>query len=118
MIKKAYKTPIRNLLLAIIVMILFVVVLLVIIPKNPPELILGSLATDFCNEKCDGKSVYSSNNNSKYDFIRCECVGGIQKTHSEYYGGSDYPIIKVIYFDSQTYQELNKTDVIKRIEGK
>ena len=111
--KKKAENKIIFWFVAISAIILIGIIILTRILPTYPELNDGSSAFDFCKDKCNGTSgLTTSNNNSKYNFIRCECVTEINKGAS-----LRYPTIMISnYFDSQTYQELNERDVIKRIE--
>jgi len=114
-IKKKYFRAIRNLVIVMVIISVVLLILLYNIPEWYYKITEGSPAMDFCIEKCDGKDVSSSNNNSQYNFIRCECVGGL--IPCGVYRQDVCPVTGDYYFDSQTYQELNETEVIKRIEA-
>ncbi len=83
--------------------------------KNMPELTEGEISPKFCEEKCERYDVLSSNNNSQYNFIRCECLVGIQIDASPYSGAKTKTEIEVYYFDSNSFGELTKEEVIERI---
>jgi len=74
---------------------------------------MGESADNFCKNRC-GTDIVSSNNNSDYNFIRCECVLEIVK--------GDAYVNKVVniktderFFDSETGEEMNKSEILDRI---
>jgi len=81
----------------------------------PDELTQGTSAYDFCIKECFPRDCYSSNNNSAFNFIRCECVGGIKSGDGKY--SPTVRVQKVIhYYDSESFEEISKGEVLSRIE--
>ncbi len=101
----------------IIFTFILVYFLFAITPKNIYELTAGESAHDFCGVKCGEQDVYGSNKSLNYSFIRCECVEGFKHSQSYTNAGKSYPITKEIYFDLKTGNELNKTEILERIDN-
>lgn len=81
------------------------------------ELSEGESAFDFCKIKCEDNDYYTSNNNTEFGFIRCECVVGFQNSQSKTNAGVAYLITETIYFDSLTEFKINESVVVERIKG-
>jgi len=103
-------------ILEFVIIFAIIITSIIILTKVFPtytELNEGLPTFDFCKDKCNGTSgLTTSNNNSKYNFIRCECALELIKGASV-----KYSIILISnYFDSLTYQKISETEAIKRIE--
>ena len=102
---------------AVLFVILILISIVTYVLKSDTELVSeGELATDFCTEKCGDLDYYSSLNNSKYNFIKCECVTGFKDSYG--YGGGRYPEVEERYYDSQTFEKITKEDIDERINEK
>ena len=86
--------------------------------KDLPELREGNTSIIFCADKCLGNRVVSSNNNSEFGFIRCECLLGIQIDASPFSGAETKIKSSIRYFDSISFKNLSKKDVIHMIKRK
>ncbi len=84
--------------------------------KNIPELTEGEPSLNFCQEKCEDYGVLSSNNNSQYNFIRCECLVDMQIDASPYSGARTKTKTEVYYFDSNSLQKISEEEIITRIK--
>lgn len=81
-----------------------------------PELKEEEPAPIFCSEKCVDKDVITSNNNSEYDFIRCECVLKI-KSDATNLGAYTTADTEKLYFDSKNLEEISYEEIKSRIKG-
>ncbi len=84
------------------------------IPESPPDFYEGSLSVEFCTEKCGDLDYLSSINNTKYQFISCECVVGIKLGDGKYSSVASVKSVEY-FFDSETFEETTKKDILKKI---
>jgi hypothetical protein len=74
----------------------------------------GNSSINLCVEKCGDLDYLSSVNNTKYGFILCECVSGIDLGDGRY-----SPVVSVkskeYFFDSQTFEEVTRKEVLNKI---
>lgn len=83
---------------------------------NMSELKEGKASLDFCSGKCQHYEVLTSNNNTEYKFIRCECLLEV-KIDAHPISGARTKIQTVsYYFDSVSLQNITKKEVIDRIK--
>jgi hypothetical protein len=96
-------------IISIIILSFTSITTLKIITENQ-ELKSGKPAEEFCKSKCHPHQIITSNNNSKYNFIRCECLikakteastGGI-KTNLE---------TRIYYYNATTESEINSSSI-------
>jgi hypothetical protein len=83
----------------------------------PEELTLGDSAKEFCLEKCQGKDIINSYNNTDYGFIRCRCVLKVSVAASRLGVHEKLETIS-LYFDSQTLKEISYDEALNRIKKK
>lgn len=80
------------------------------------ELTEGEKALDFCSDKCEDYDVLSSNNNSEYNFIRCECLIEIKIDAHPVSGASARIKTKILYFNSYNLSEISEKELIEIIK--
>lgn len=109
----------KNVLIILLVM-LFAFCLFILsyflLGSAPVALEKGEPAETFCSEKCGDYDVITSNNNSEYNFIRCECVIGVNLGDGKYFPVA-MPKSGSFYFDSRTLEEISKRVVMDRISS-
>lgn len=118
--KKVLRVKKENRILLIFLLVLFVslfgvLVLSHLISDGSENLTLGDSAIDFCSEICSPKDYFSSNNNTEFNFIRCECSGEVKLSHN--FEGTKYPEREVSYYDSVSFEEVSGDEVLSRIKS-
>ena len=83
----------------------------------PEEIYLGNPSENFCQEKCGNFNLMISNNNSDFNFIRCECVESLQ-IDATYSLVSSRLKTNVYYFDLENLEEISEKEVLNRIYDK
>lgn len=103
----------KGLAFVLIILSFAIAVLLFSLRGNNVDLTKGEDATDFCFDKCV-KDVVSSNYNSTYNFIRCECVANIKMGDGKY---SSVVSLQThdLFFDSQTFENITREEVRERV---
>ncbi|MFC1666127.1 hypothetical protein ACFLZF_00215 [Nanoarchaeota archaeon] len=100
----------------IIIFIVFIIFSIITIEnKDTSKLLQGESSFAFCEKVCKDYDVLSSNNNSQYNFIRCECLIEVQVDAFSYTRARTKTITNIYYFDSNSFQEISKKEAIKRI---
>jgi predicted nucleic acid-binding Zn ribbon protein len=116
--KKRVKNTISTIIFFVVLGMIvssIVFVIYLYMKQNPSELNQGIPSEEFCSEKCGEDDLLTSNNNSVYGFIRCECVKGVEVT-TGYKKVSSKAITSNLYFDSTTLKEISEQEVLNRIK--
>ncbi len=86
------------------------------LPEFPIDFYEGNASVEFCTEKCDNLDYLASINNTKYGFILCECVSGVQLGDGKYSPTASISSVRY-YFNSETLEEKNEKEVLDRINN-
>jgi hypothetical protein len=103
----------NRLLLIMVIVLVLVFSLPFFINKKPNELFQGVASEDFCRMKCGSSDYVTSNNNTKFNFVRCVCAENVGMANNRY-GSASLKTFE-IYFDSFSEVELTRDDVDSRI---
>lgn len=103
-------------LLFFIIILPLSIVLFFIFLLMPGELEKGEPAKIFCSAKCGEYDLLESNNNSAYNFIRCECVIDIKIDASPYSGAKTSVETVEYYFDAISLEKITLQEVNFRIQ--
>ena len=113
--KKKLKDKLFGIFIVGILALAMIGIPILLFSGNPNELIEGELATEFCTEKCGENDLLTSNNNSDYNFIRCECVVGVSLGDGKY-ASVARPKVAIHYFDNLNLEEISKQDILDKLK--
>jgi len=103
-------------IISLIVICFFLFMIFLAIKTNiPEELFEGNEASNFCGEICAEHGLVNSNNNSEYNFVRCQCATEIS-VESSYPQLQGNITTKVIYFDAKTKNKIPEYRILERIK--
>ena len=112
--KEHNKTSMKVLGLGIIILIMVLIVIIIGGNQGMPELLQGEAVPEFCSEMCGNYPLLSSNNNSEYNFIRCDCIRSTQVDSSKYSASSKINTF-TLYFNSTDLNEITEQESKSRI---